>query len=121
MPTTMLVVFLVWAAVWGWLMWRAWGVFAGAEGVWLALLGHGVLLAYLAGVMGTFVGLGIFLRLVLSAFRQNLAVMEGVGYVMGGAVVLLVAIAVMWVARRGERFIAGRCIKRYLLRVPAHD
>ena len=111
-PSVMAVFGLVWVGVWGWLMWRAWRVFNGMEGLLLALLGHAVMLGYLAGLVSMFAG---FLWAMHPAF-SNLVLRLGL---IGAGMIL--GVVLMWVARGGERFIAGRCIKRYLLHVPTHD
>lgn len=111
-PLVMAVLGLVWVGGWGWLMWRAWQVFIGMEGVLLALLGHAVMLAYLSGLVAVLGGL----IWAYSPFTGNAA---GKGSAVVGGVA--VGVVLMWMGRRGERFIAGRCIKRYLLHVPTSE
>lgn len=80
-------------------------MFSGIEGYALALLSHALLAGYMLSVFGTVA----VVILAISAWSDGnalLAVLRG-----GLAVVLL---AILWPCRRGEKFIAYRCIRRYL-------
>lgn len=100
-PLLMLVV------IGGWLllMRLAWLLFDSIEGVWLALLAHAVMAGYLVGVNGGIVSMILLIGAVVEDPWWDV-VIQSVLVLMCGVVVV--------VSRRGERWIAGRCIRRYL-------
>lgn len=77
------------------------------EGVWLALLGHVALFGILAGVV-LIVG-AIIAGVHFADSWDHTALAYLVLAVLGG-------VAVLYGARRIERFIASRCIRQYLRR-----
>jgi hypothetical protein len=78
--------------------------FGSREGLWLALMLHVVLLAYALGSVGV---LSMIVKLVADlTSAPALAIFD--------AIVLAVCIAAIVGARLGERFVAFRCIRRYL-------
>ena len=87
--------------VWGAFLYRAWLLFDSAEGVGLALLAHVILAVYLAGVVAV-----VFT--IATVFSDDLHYL----------LVTLPVIGLGVLGRVGERFIAGRCIRRYLNRPP---
>jgi hypothetical protein len=103
--------FLFWMMIWlcvlsvfgGWgrLLLGIWRQWPGFEGVGLALLAHLVLLAYLGGAASV---VGLVLAMSYGGPRPRAQAL---------AAVLQMAVAV-FAARRGERLLAGRCIRRYL-------
>ncbi|MEX0776493.1 MAG: hypothetical protein WD042_12385 [Phycisphaeraceae bacterium] len=106
-PLALLGALLVYLAIWCLLMWRTWVLFGGFSGVLLALLMHAVLVGYLVGLFG---GIIAGIRLILSVKELDWI-----------DVVILVPFTaaffgILWLARRGERWVAQRCIRRYLAR-----
>lgn len=99
------VVFTLFFAGWLWLMWRAWRVFHGMRGIWLALLAHVLTVGYLASIIYGVVLLssGIFTFMGAPAYG---ILVSGLG--------LTLLVGGVWVCRRGERYIARQCIRRYL-------
>ena len=91
----------------GWLraMWRVWKVLPGGRALWLSLLAHALLAGYVAAVVASFLLVGSLLW----------------GGAMVGRALLLVPliVAVAYVCRRGEKFIAQQCIRQYLLEARA--
>lgn len=104
-PLITAALFLLFLLVWLWLMWRAWRLFQSMRGVWLALLAHGVFVGYLFVVL---TGLGFLLNGVLMLGDEPVS----------AAILLLVSATLLiggvWLCRRGERYIASQCIRRYL-------
>ena len=102
---------LAWLGVWLWLLWRAWRLFEGAEGVFLALANHALLAGYLLGVGG-------FIILVVRTIVTF--VVPTIGHdplqLFGSVCVLALLVLLAWACRRAERFVAQRCIRRYLAR-----
>jgi len=88
------------------------GVKEGGEGIALSLLGHLVYLGYLAGILAALGGLlGTFASLMSGQQADIPATVIAL-------VVGLSAVGVIVLAHFGERFIAKRCIARYLQRAP---
>ena len=86
---------------WGALIRGVWKRWPGGEGVALSLLAHGVFVAYMAALYGAV------------ATAVALFVAGPIGKV-AAAVGLAACVATLYASRRGERFIAERCIRRYL-------
>lgn len=114
----MLVMFVVWLV----LMWRAWAVFRGGEGVTLALFAHVILVGYVATVLGLAFAVLLVLGSVIRALTGRVGpVLEPWPLVIslfGGIVLALGTYVMLTVFRRGERYIAQRCIHQYLNRPP---
>ncbi len=102
---TVLLLLLLWVAA----MWRAYRVFDDPKGWVLAVLGHGLLIGYVGG-----------LGMVISGLTMTFAV-GGVPGAVFGLIIAVVGGALIWVCRRGEKYIAGQCIRRYLERQSAAD
>ena len=82
-------------------MWRCWRLFGGPVGlVWAGVI-HLCLVGYFVGVYMAF---GALLWLVLGGYFTSLIIFGVIG------------IGLLWLARRGERYVAARCIRRYLNR-----
>lgn len=97
-------IMIVTLMVWSVLMWRAAGAFMSpGQGVLLALLAHVLFAGYFFGLLG-------FVSGVVTLVMRLMG--ETVGFI--GPVLIVVAVAVMWGCRRGEKFIAAQCIRRYL-------
>jgi hypothetical protein len=92
-------------AAWGWSTWRLRSMMPGGAAVGLALLAHGILAGYVFGLMGT---IGLLWRAVLAG---------SLGVAAPALVAVLPLAGLMWVCRRGEKYIAERCIRRYLVHV----
>jgi hypothetical protein len=92
-------------AAWGWSMWRLRRMMPGGAAMVLALLAHGILAGYVFSLMAT---IGLLWRAVLAG---SLAVAAP------ALVAVLPLAGLMWVCRRGEKYIAVRCIRRYLVYV----
>jgi hypothetical protein len=95
--------------VWLVLMCRSWRVFEDVRGVWLPVFGHLLLAGYLAGAVGT-LWMGVLAVLTLIEGEMN-----GALVIVGGGLLFGLLFAI---CRRGERYIAGECIRRYLSRPP---
>ncbi len=107
-------VFLGLLAFLGFLLWRAWQLFASMRGVWLALLGHVIFAGYGVGVIGA-VGFILVIILTLIDVWDRTSLTWEQAWVVGlNLLFALLCGVVTWLCRRGERFIAGQCIKRYL-------
>lgn len=101
---------VVWLAGWVWLMWRAWNVFQSAEGVYLALAAHVILVGYLLGVFGLLSGVGGFLISLLDdPMKSNDLLWAAVW-----SLVVVVSIVCLRQCHRAEAFVGKRCIRRYL-------
>ncbi len=95
-------------------MYGAWRVFRSAEGLRLALLSHLIFAGYIAGTIGA---AGVIVALWghvrnPSSVGWMVPVVFTIGIV-GGATTLI------GLGRRGEHYIAERCIRQYLDRRPA--
>ena len=104
---------LVWLAVWLWLLWRAWDLFQSVEGVYVALASHVILAGYVFGVWGS-------LALVFHLLSL-LGAPPSLGYAPWQWFALAFCLAplglLVWACHRAERFVARRCIRRYLARM----
>ncbi len=87
--------------VWSMFVYRAWEHFDSGEGLWLALLSHIIFAFYIAGVFGGIWTIG-------TCFSSDWTMLLGSVPLVG----------LVLIAQLGERFIAGRCIRRYLNRPP---
>lgn len=74
----------------------------GIEGLSLSLLAHLLFVGYMGGVIG-FIS-SLFITFTVNPFT--------------GIILMVVFCMLVWVSRRGEKFIAQRCIKRYLENKP---
>lgn len=103
LPAVTLLVAALLVAGWIWSMWRLRRLMPGGAAVLLALFAHALLLGYLVGVAGV-------IAFVVQTLRAGS---------LRRAVPMLAAMAVftglIWLCRRGERFIAERCIRRHLI------
>ena len=95
---------------WLYLMFRI-GLRGGTEAVLLSLLAHLIFVGYVIGVYGC---IAMIIRMVGMVLNQMLSLQ-----LLGAAVVAGLLVALVWGCRRGERFIAGRCIRRYLAAAPS--
>lgn len=104
-PSVVIATVLSAAAVWSLLMSRAYRVFGSIEGLVIALLVHALVVAY-------FVVLGAVIGAILACIG-DLMTGDAVGAMIAliiGAVAITLAIGLRWI----ERYIARRCIARYL-------
>ena len=110
---------LAWSALiigWMLLMARAWFVFERSEALLLALLGHVVLAAYLLA----FIMIPIMWLSLAFVEQARTETLLGIRLPITAWLLILpvVAIVLFLAARRGERFVAHRCIRQYLRRKP---
>jgi hypothetical protein len=92
----------IWLAGWLLLLWRLRGFMPGGAAVGLSILAHGLFVGYLVGVVA---GVALVIR----------ALSAGPGLVMIlSFAAAAVAVALLFACRRGEQFIAERCIRRHL-------
>jgi hypothetical protein len=104
---------------WIGLLARTWQVFRGMRGVWLALLAHGLMAGYIVGGLGFILALIYLITSILDAMTSvPLASADPLGISIGVAVLPL-GIIIIWLSRRGERFIARMCIQPDLHRTPS--
>ncbi len=118
-PWILAAIWLVAIAIWGYLMWRTWILFRGVRGPALALLGHGVLLGYVVGVLGTALAVVRIIVILINQSQHPTRILLGQ---LGWPVLLtLVFLAILVLARKCERFIAACCIRRHLAKIAAPD
>lgn len=91
-------------AFWFWRLLSVRTLAADDRGVSLSLLAHGLFAGYLAGT-----GMFIF-ALVRMLFYP------GIFELLIWPIIMIAAVAALIACRRGERYIAGQCIRRYLAR-----
>ena len=96
---------LIWLTVWVWLLWRAWGLFQSAEGVYLALASHALFAGYVLGIGGFVIAMSEVVEYPDLATQIAIA-----------ACAVVVTTLLLWSCRWFHRFIAKRCIRRYLAR-----
>ena len=101
-PLSLLVMLSVMLSVWGSLLWRIHAWWPGAQGVWLALLAHAVLASYLLAVVGLACAGLMFFYGSTSISR------------IASGMMILILFGLAYAGRFAERFIADRCIRRYL-------
>ncbi len=99
-PILTLLLAAVLVAGWSWSMWRLRLFMPRWEAVVLALFAHALLLGYLAGLIGV-------IAFVLQAIKTRSVALA--------APMVAFFAGLMLLCRRGERFIAERCIRRYLI------
>jgi len=102
------------AAGWVGFMARAWTVFRTNEGIKLAAVSHVIFAAYIAGVVPIIGTLLIAAVAVLARERDRVSIFWFVVLL----VLIPLGIFLINVGRRGERYIAERCIRQYLNRPP---
>jgi len=98
----------------GFLMWRSWKLFGGVRGVWLALLGHVILVGYGLGIVGVISFLLGVILTVADVIDRSGRGWAQVGLIGGNLLLVLLCGVMVWGCRRGEWFIAEQCIKRHL-------
>lgn len=91
------------AAGWVWSMWRLRRQMPGGAAILLALFAHAILLGHLVAL------LAVIVFVVQAAFAGSL---RHAAPMLAGAAV---SIGLIWLCRRGQRFIAERCIRRHLI------
>lgn len=104
-PAPLVIAIGVVAGVWLWLMVRAMRLCGGGRGIALALLAHALIVAYFAG------GIGVLSAVMTAAFNFS------EGDLLNATLGVLWAVAcgaVIWLARRGDRYMGEQCIRRYL-------
>ena len=99
---SMIGVLLAIPIIWMALMWHAHRLFPDGRGLPLALLAHALFAGYLAATIGIAAGL---IQLVWGFNPGRLIV---------AIVILPLMIALFWLCRRGERYIAEQCIRKYV-------
>lgn len=110
LPVLMIWLLLI-STLWLWLMNRAYRLFDSQRGIWLALLAHVLVAGYLMALM---IGLSFLMGLVMLIFTPSFS--SQLASIAITLLILIVAIAIIYACRRGERYIAGQCIRRYLNR-----
>ncbi|MHC4216961.1 MAG: hypothetical protein ACYSU7_00760 [Planctomycetota bacterium] len=95
--------------VWIGLMWRLKRMIPGGAAMLLALLAHGILVGYAAGAVAV----------ITLVWR---AIVAGSFLVAAPTVAAtLPALGLLWACRRGEKYIAQRCIRQHLVRMAQPD
>ncbi len=98
--------------LWLWSFIPAYMFFSGMEGVLLALMAHFVFAGYFAGVSGA----AITVISLIGACKNPVF-----DYMALYMFFIIMFAFILWISRRGEKFIAGRCIRHHLRREAAHD
>jgi len=104
-----LAVLLGGAAVWLTLFYVAAKKFGSLEGAFLAMFVHVLFGGYLVGCFGVIVSIIGSIRAVFGG--------RGADDLLQSGIVMVVCIGIVVAARRGERFVAGRCIRQHLRRL----
>jgi len=97
---------------WGIALFSAYRVFNGNRGVTLALISHLLLIAYMAGVVA-FIGGGV-------TCVRGIGTANMLSTLLGG-LSLAAGVLLFWLGRRGEKYVAGWCIRRHLQLQSAAD
>ncbi|MCZ6836117.1 MAG: hypothetical protein O7G85_10120 [Planctomycetota bacterium] len=80
--------------------------FGGTEGIVLSVLMHGILFGYLIGLLGS---VPVLIRLFSDVINYQVGVQTLINIL-----ILIFFIALLYSTRRAERFVGGRCVRRYL-------
>lgn len=92
--------------IWVWMMSFAWQKMGGWYGIRLALVGHLVVAGYLFGIFGSIPTVFAVIGLFMGG--------SGAWAVLLAVIALTLTVSALWAAWRSERWMAKRCIERYL-------
>jgi hypothetical protein len=88
--------------IWLGLLWNAYRFFADGRGLLLALLAHALFAGYVAATIGIAVSIG------------QLLWWFDIARIIAAAIFVPLLVALFWLCRRGERYIAQQCIRKYI-------
>lgn len=94
-------------AAWLITMYKAWIFFADVQGLWLALLAHLIMVAMFVSAVSMLI---MVMLLIFTVLNANFSLIYALIY----CLVLVAMAVVLWIARKGEKFIAQKCIRRHL-------